>query len=124
LDIATTIAVLLAWYFILLRSDTKSYELVNNVVRIHPVFIVGVLVSFFIMSWRSTVFDYMSASILSVGETPPSRGFLALGERRLREKYVECFGCDLVSRAPNWIGAISMFIFSIAGFFLVFSGNK
>ena len=118
------IALLVGWYLWMNRTQPKVTDATMRMARLHPFCFLGMVLAFVLMSLSSTALEYLAYSVYRAqGIHFKWVLFFGIGENKLRRKYEETFGKDKFLRAPTLIGGLSVLVFSVSGFALVFTSR-
>lgn len=90
--------------------------------RLHPFCSLGMVLAFFLMSFRATALEYLAYSVYRT-QGIHFRWILFFGENGVRRRYEETFGKDRFLRAPALYAGLSFLVFALSGLALVFTSR-
>jgi hypothetical protein len=88
----------------------------------HPVCGIGMAVAFLTINFRGVALDYLAYRIYDREHGRVSRGVFTTGRKVLVE-YERVSGTDKYYRFPELCGVLSVLMFAVSGFALVFAGK-
>ncbi len=115
-------AVSAIWYVQVSKIQPNLSKVPGRLALEHPICAIGLVLAFVIMGSRSTFLDYLAFSIYAQEHVTVAKGMFG-NENELLRRYEATFGKDLPYRLPDVSGGISVLLFAISGFALVFSSR-
>jgi hypothetical protein len=123
LNILITCGILVAWYAWTSHADPFVAITMRRVAIAHPVFATGIVLASVLMAFRGIALDFMAYRIYVAANVQVRRHIFS-SERKLHLEYKRIFGKeDTYHRVPEVLGALSIAIFIISSFAMVFSSR-
>jgi len=110
------------WYWWMSRTQPKLARVPLRLARLHPLCFFGMVLAFVLMSLRGTALEYLAYSVYRA-QGIHFKWVLLGGESKVRRRYEETFGKDKFLRAPELLGGLSLLVFLVSGFALVFTSR-
>lgn len=118
------IGLLIGWYLWTSSTQPKVTEIIARLARTRPFCFLGIIAAFALVALRGTVVEYLAYSVYRAqGVHLKWVLFFGIGADELHHRYEETFGKDKFLRAPALCGGLSVLVFAITGFALVFGSR-